>query len=142
MKKVLQFVFLILLTQACGVIKNTDKIIFRHINLNRPHGTINLEVQKSEIEKLIENRNGRFFLKDHTFGFAKTIELKFDIKNSLKKAIFSYPSNWDKNLEIQEYQSLLGKPYFKNGKTIWNDGKTQFEIYTKDNQSYSQLIDL
>ena len=142
MKNKLLLILVFLIAQSCAVTKTTDKVIFRHLNLNSQFGTIDLNTKKDAIEHLIHFNDGKYFLKDETFGIAKSIELVFDNKNSLKKMIFSYRKDWQKENEINDYKSYLGEPIIKNDKLIWNDGKTKFEIYTIDSQTYSELTDL
>ena len=97
-------------------------------------------------EHLTEKINDSRFIKDGVFGGAESIEVIIDAQNKISKLIFEYDESIDKNNKIESYVKDLGIPIVKSGKAIWNDGKTQFEIYTKrkkgKNITYSKLIDL
>jgi len=73
MNKSITALLLMLVIFSCGSVKNTDKVIFRNINLNKQYGAFSLGVQKSDIVHLIDSKNDQFFLKNRVFGIAKSI---------------------------------------------------------------------
>jgi len=127
---------------ACGVRVNTEKEIFRYINVHRAYGTIYLGTQKSDLEHLMEKRDGGYYLRNDVFGMAQEIALVFNVKKELEKFVFTYASSWNRRSEIADYTEDLGTPIIKGDSIIWNDGKTQFRIYTEGGVHYAELSDL
>ena len=149
MKSKIEFASILMISiilMSCGVSKNVNTVsIFRYINLNNNERMV-LGSSFLGKEHLTEKLNDSIFIKDGVFSGAESIEVIIDARNKISKLIFEYDESLDKNNKIESYVKDLGIPIVKSGKAIWNDEKTQFEIYTKRKKgkkiTYSKLIDL
>ena len=146
LKKISPLVMLMLLfTLSCGVKKNTTTPIFRHINLNFGE-RIELGDNFDDKEYLVNIIAESHFLKSTYFVGAESIEIILDDKKNVSKIIFQYNESTEKEKKIKSYTEDFGTPTLESGKAIWNDSKTQFEIYSlllNDKEViYSKLINM
>ncbi|WP_339754983.1 hypothetical protein [uncultured Winogradskyella sp.] len=128
--KLILYTFLFLFIQSCAIKKNvTHTKIFTYIKLNKEYGQIRLgDNFEKHINKISIIRPSVIFLKEEVFGGSETIQLIFDDNNKIKEMIFVYNKTQLLQNKVQSYITDLGNPIIKNGKAIWNDGITQFEI--------------
>ncbi len=134
------------LLQACGIKKNVSAdSIFRHINLGA-YGRIELGQNLESKKNLIIENNNQYLLKDGIFGGAKSIELIKNDNGLIKEFVFEYDESVTLESQISSYREDFGSPIMKSGKAIWNDGKTQFEIYSEivneRETTFSKIVDL
>ena len=147
MKNILPlFLISLFFVSSCGVTKNVKtKTIFRHINLGS-YGQIKLGDKFTDFEHLVSKTNNSYYLKDGIFGGAESIEFMVNNYGNISEVIFEYHESIKKDTQITSYQEDLGTPSIRSGKAIWNDGKTQFEIYNQKvqngNITFSKLVDL
>ena len=138
MRSLLYLLLGFMLLQGC----TNDQKIFRSVEVYKKYDDVKLGDDKSKLAPIIEDRNGRTYLLPKTFGVANEIELIFNAENRLRQIVFSYPKKWNEKAAIEDYMDMLGDPVIKNKAYQWNDGSTQFEVYSIDGVPHSRLTDL
>lgn len=138
LRQLLLVLFSATLLQGCW----GDQKIFREVSLYKKYGDIELGDDKSDLTSMTEEREGRTYLLSKSFAVAEEIELIFDSDQKLCQIIFTYPANWNAKAAIEKYTDKLGEPNTEKGSYLWNDGATQFEVYTVDGVPHARMIDL